>query len=138
MEKPLYLPLQHTYLEVMGSNPVTSKKCLIKYSIAPHTHAKFPISLPSNTTCLVLPRSFISPLSTYLKQRFFTYTVNVPVAITDWFELFSDQIFDEDIAFSQPGSPNQLDVLFRNRFSCKSKKKLLSKYFAGNLKQQKL
>ena len=50
---------QHTYLEVMGSNPVTGKKNSAQEfdcsheGMIPNVHANFPISFPYKTTCSV-------------------------------------------------------------------------------------
>ena len=68
-EKLLSLPLQNTYLEVGGSNPMTGKSfspwsliaCLKRWDDV-HAQADFPILLLSNTTCLVLLSSFLPAL----------------------------------------------------------------------------
>ena len=46
--KPISLPLQHTYLEVVGSNPVTRKKVLAQKSIDPHAHFSVVLYLLQN------------------------------------------------------------------------------------------
>ena len=63
--KPLSLPIQHTYLEVVGSNPVTGKNFfwhkikLLAWLDDILAQADFSISLPSHTTCWLLPRTFL-------------------------------------------------------------------------------
>ena len=70
---PLAIPLQHTYLEVVCSNPWPAKKYrhemqLLDWRENVHGQSDFPISLPSNSTCSLLPRSFLPalPSSTWI------------------------------------------------------------------------
>ena len=63
--KPLSLLLKHTYLEVVGSTPVTGenffgkKNKLLTWRDDINVHADFPITLLSHTTCSLLPRTFL-------------------------------------------------------------------------------
>ena len=82
--KPLFLPLQHTgghgFKPRDGQQLFWHKNQLLTWRDGIYAHADFPISLTSNTTCALLPRSFLSalPSSPWICKQVESCTYHVP------------------------------------------------------------